>query len=162
MGLVAVSDVQAWLDEKKLAIPANDPLVEEPIVRAMVLSQISTVFDTSTWIDTASTPSLVKVIIGGLVAAKRYNKIYSETEDAGNRYANKIENQLNVLLQQIVDGTVVLTDIETGVTPAQHSGHNPKFWPMDTTGAMQVFDARGKVIQPEGSQDILFRIGQQF
>jgi len=159
---VTIEEVQAWLDENKLELPDNDPLPEEQHVVNHVFSSVAQIFDTSTWVDADTTPDLLRTIISGLVAARRYNKVYSESDDAGNRYANKIENQLNVLLEQVVDGTITLIDVEGGSSPAQISANNPVYWPTDLTGALEVFDARGILIQPAGSQDIKFRIGQEF
>jgi hypothetical protein len=160
MARVSVAEVQAWLDPEKLQLPSNDPLPEEQHSSNIVLSKLAQVFDVSDWVDEATTPSLVRTIISGLTAARRYNKIYSETEDAGNKYANKLEAILMDMINQVVAGSLTLTDVETGDSPAQVHANNPKFWPNDRTGALEVHDARGMLIQPEGSQDIKFRMGQ--
>jgi hypothetical protein len=160
---VTIADVQAWLDEDKIDLAENDPLPEEQHVVNMVFSRVGQIFNTSTWVDPDSTPDLLRTIISGLVAARRYNKIYSESDDAsGNAYANKLEKTLDVLIEQVVDGTIQLIDVEGGASPAQVSGNNPTYWPTDQTGALEVFDASGQVVQPAGSQDIVFRMGQQF
>ncbi len=162
MAHVTVAEVQAWLDPDKIDLADNDTLPEEEHVSNFVLSRLAQVFDTSGWTNSSNTPMLVKTIISGITAGRRYNKVYSETEDAGNRYANKIEAIMTDMLGQVIAGTLTLIDVETGNPPAQVTANNPIFWPNDLTGALEVFDATGRVVQPVLSQDVKFRVGMEF
>lgn len=155
---VTGDEIQAWLEPSKLLIdPLDAQLIErEAHQAAWVFGRLAGVYDTTGWVDQITTPKLVRTIISGFTAAYHYNSFYSETEDAGNPYADRIIRQLMILLDQLVNGLVVLTD------DPQTPESNPIFWPTDDTGRRQVRNALGKVIQKEGSQDYQFRMGQVF
>lgn len=150
MALIDVDDVQPWLEESKLNLDHNDDLIEEPFQSAFVLSRLSSCsIDVSSWVDTTTVPFLVKQIIGMLVAAQRYNRYYSETdEDAGNPYANKLEERAELLLTGICSGSISIPEITDD--PSSSGFGSPSFYPTDLTG---LFD-------PE--EAVRFTMGQKF
>lgn len=137
MPLIDVSDVQPWLEETQLTLTSDDELTEEPIQSEFVKSKLAGCsLDVTTWVDENSTPVLIRQIIGMLVAAQRYNKSYSETdEDAGNPYATKLEDKANMLLEGICNGTVDLLDVADD--PATTGARSISFYPDDTVGALE-------------------------
>lgn len=140
MPLIDVSDVQPWLEETKLRLDSGEPLVEEPFISERVKSRLASCdIDVSTWVDKSSTPVLVKGIIGALVAAQHYNRTYSETEDAGNLYANKLEMMANGLLESICAGTLDLLDITDD--PATTGFGSVLFYPDDSVGVLDKEEA---------------------
>jgi hypothetical protein len=155
---VSIAEVQSWLDAGKLSLAANDPLPEEQNAATMVLARLTPVYpdNVPTWINTATTPLIVRVVISALTASYRYNKIYSEEEDSGNRYASKLEGRALELLSMLVNGDLAITEVPTIVT------FDPLFWPDDTTGALIIYDALGNQIGVEGSEDIRFTMGARF
>jgi hypothetical protein len=155
---VTVAEVQSWLDHDKLPLAANDPLPEETNASAMVLSRLSNVYNTSTWLDAVTTPLIVRVIISALTASYRYNKIYSEEEDAGNRYAGKLEGRALELLSMLVNGDLTIPEVPPGTVTT----FDPLFWPTDETGAMEIFDALGVQIGWAGSEDIKFTMADRY
>lgn len=161
MAHVTVAEVQSWLDPAKLPLAANDPLPEEVNAATGVLSRLASVYPTEVgnWTNESNTPILVRVIISALTAAYRYNKIYSEEEDAGNRYANKLEARALELLEMVVNGDVLLTDVP-GIEDI--TTFDPLFWPTDVTGAMPIYDAQGFQIGWAGSEDIKFTMAERF
>ena len=142
MALVTIDDVQIWLEVTKHRIAPDDQLPEESAASEVVLSRLAVRFDTTTWVDPASTPSLVRKIIAMLVASWRYNRVYSETdEDAGNPYANKLEQRANDLITAILEGSIALTDVGTG--PAIDG--TVDFYPTDISTATDSVDDKGRV-----------------
>ena len=137
MALIDVDDVQPWLEVSKLRLDTSDKLAEEPFQSELVRSRLASCdIDVTVWTDTTDTPSLVKSIIGMLVAAQKYNTYYSETEDAaGNPYANKLEERAQLLLEGICAGTIDLLDIIDD--PATTGFGSVLFYPDDMTGALE-------------------------
>lgn len=159
MAHVTVAEVQSWLDYDKLPLAPNDPLPEEVNAATGVLGRLVNVYPEATdWTTTANTPVIVKVIISALTASYRYNKIYSEEEDAGNRYAGKLEARALELLNMIMIGDLQITDVPVSVI----TSFDPIFWPNDTTGASRIYDAQGFMIGWEGSEDVKFTMADKF
>ena len=159
MAHVSVAEVQHWLDPDKLEIPGNDPLPEDDEIAPTVLARIATAYDVSAWDTPSTTPAVVRKIIAMLVAANRYNKVYSETEDAGNRYANKLEGIAWNRVDWIVDGKLVLFDA-LDVLIADFA--RPKFYPDDNTGRSAIYNALGIKIGEEGSEERKFTMAMDF
>lgn len=150
MALVTVAEVQAWLESTKLRLDHDDELLEEVHLSRMVLSKLATRFDTSAWVDETTTPDLVRTIIAMLTAASRYNKQYSESDaQAGNPYANKLEGLAYDMLEQLLTGEMLLTDVTDdgpGVTGTV------AFYPTDASS----------LIDDEDDSDRKFSMGQVF
>lgn len=136
MPLIDVTDVQPWLEETKLRLDSGAELIEEPFISERVKSRLASCdIDVSTWVDKSSTPVIVKGIIGALVAAQHYNRVYSETDDAGNLYANKLEEMANGLIESICLGTLDLLDVSDD--PATTGFGSVLFYPDDTVGVLE-------------------------
>ncbi|MHA2047125.1 MAG: hypothetical protein ACW99G_20225 [Candidatus Thorarchaeota archaeon] len=149
MALIDVDDVQPWLEPTKLRLDHDDPLTEEPFQSEFVKSRLASCdIDVTTWLDAATTPTLIKSIIGMLVAAQRYNTYYSETEDAGNAYANKLEERASMLLEGVCSGSIDLLDITDD--PATTGFGSPLFYPDDSVG----------ILVPE--EGVRFTMGKKF
>ena len=158
MARVTPDDVQVYLDPDLFEIPENDLIPEEQTFADQVFSRVSTAYDVSTWVDAATTPGLVRRILAMLIAANRYNKAHSEDDDAGNRYAYKLENRAWELVNMIVSGQALLYDATLLISDVI----DPKFWPTDASGASEVLDALGHIVGLEGSDDIKFRMSASF
>ncbi len=149
---ITVADVQVWLEPSKLHLDTDDSLAEEIPASEIVLSKLAARFDTSLWLDETDTPMLVRQIIAMLVASFRYNSIYSETDDAGNPYADKLESMVDNLIMGIVDGSIELID-EPLQGPSVEG--TLAFFPTDTTGAND--------LDPFGPEEgVRFKIGRVF
>jgi hypothetical protein len=155
---VTIPEVQSWLDAGKIELPTNDTLPEEFNVSTYVLAKLGQIYNVSTWVDTTTTPNLVRVIISAKVAASRYNKLYSEEDDAGNKYANKLEVWAEGIITALLNGTIVLVDYPTPVT-----ANDPAYYPNDATGSDVILDALGNVVGiGAGAEDIKFRMGDRW
>lgn len=149
MSLVTAQDVQNWLEPSKLRINSDDDLVEEIHARSIVLGALQTRFDTSSWVEADSTPRLIRTIISMLVAAYRYNQAYSETlGEQSQSYADKLEERAYLLLQQVVDGQLVLEEATDG--PAVDG--TLSFYPTDSSTAKD----------DEEDAGIMFTMGRKF
>lgn len=158
MARVTPDDIQVYLDEDLFEIPENDTVPEEQTFADQVFSRVSTAYDVSTWVNTATTPGLIRRILAMLIAANRYNKQHSEDDDAGNRYAYKLENRAWELVNMVVSGQALLYDATLLVSDLI----DPKFWPTDQTGASDVLDAMGHIVALQGADDIKFRMSSSF
>lgn len=149
MALVSSADVQAWLEPTKLRLDSDDDLVEEIHASAIVMAQLSTRFDTSAWVDSTTTPQLVRTIISMLVAAYRYNSLYSETiNEERETYGDKLEEKAMLLLQQVVDGQLIIEEALDG--PAVTG--TLEFYPTDAS----------TLIDDEEDAGRKFTMGQRF
>lgn len=153
---VTVAEVQSWLDQGKIDLPTNDQLPEEFNVATAVFSRLAQVFNTAPWVDNTTTPNLIRVIISAKVAANRYNKLYSEEDDAGNKYANKLENWADSMIIALLNGSVVLIDSPAVVA------NDPAFYPKDSTGSEQILDGLGFPIGLPGAEDIKFHMADRY
>jgi hypothetical protein len=156
---VTQDDVQVYLDVDLYPIPENDAFPEEQTFADMVFARLGQAYDTTGWLSTPTTPALVRRIIAMLIAANRYNKKHAEDDDAGNRYAYKLENRAWELVNLILNDQAVLYDA-TLLEIAELN--DPKFWPDDTTGVVAIYDALGRFFSEAGSEDIKFRMGASF
>lgn len=135
MARVGIDEVQLFLEPSKLSITIDDDLAEADLYEATVLGKFEGCgVDTSTWLDEASTPKLVRYIIAMLIAAHKYNTAYSETDEAaGNPYANKLEERAHMLQEGICSGSIDLAEVSDD--PLSQGVGQPSFYPTDTTGA---------------------------
>lgn len=127
---ITVEEVRGWVEVTKLNIQDLD-LNFLPQLETEVLTKINTVYDTTTWVDPASTPALIRVIITKLYAGWIYDRAYSENQSEANPYAAMLKENAGMLLQGLIDGTIELP----GVTPT--SSPNPSFYPNDASSALE-------------------------
>ena len=154
--LIAVAEVAQWIASDRLHIDRHDyDLVDT--AKTKVYAAVDLVYDTSTWVDRASTPDIIRKIISLLVASYIYNKAYADSADGTSAYGNKLERMADSLLEGVIDGTISLVDEE------QVKTSNPAFWPDDTTGSSQQYDAAGIPIgDSQYSEDHKFTMGMRF
>ena len=111
MALITIDEVQVWLEATKLRLGPDDELPEESTASELVRSRLASKYTVTDWTTPATTPTLIRKIIAMLVAAWRYNKHYSETADAGNPYADKLELIAMDMISGIEDGSIALVDV---------------------------------------------------
>lgn len=130
MAHIATTDVQPWFETTKMAISSLDADRESQI-SSQVFGRLALVFPTEvlTWIDTNTTPQLVKSIISMLYAGWLYDTTYSENPD-DNGYADRLRANAQTLIDGIVEGTTILTDV-----PSAPDVSAPEFFPTDASTA---------------------------
>lgn len=130
MARVTQREIQSWLELTKLNLPAlNTDLLAQ--LEEEVLVQLSSVYNTSTWLDEVTTPKIVRVIIAKIYASIHIDKMYSENQDEGNDYAARLMANANMLLAGLMSG---LFEIPGVVSP---NPGTPSFYPTDASSAME-------------------------
>lgn len=130
MPRITKENVQGWLDRSKLTILALDldflaQLEEE------ILARINSVYNTSLWVDVNSTPLLIQAIISKKYASWHYAKSYSENTEDDNEYAQRIDDNAEMLINGILSGIIEVP----GETAINNPG--PSFYPNDASSAME-------------------------
>ncbi len=145
MAVVTKEEIQHWLEVTKLDIEADYDLGDlAKQAEILLFSKLATKFDTSSWIDAASTPELVRTMVAMLTASFEYHKAYSETSDAGNPYAIELRNLVlgtppdheDGILAGLLNGSVTLVDAP-GESPADLG--TISFLPDDNTEPVATF-----------------------
>jgi hypothetical protein len=124
--IVTLPEVQQFLEPTKLTLVAYDPELYATS-REIVFSRLAAYYTTSTWIDVASTPALVRKVVAMLIAAITYQRQYSEDMPIQDEnWGVKLEQMAMTLLDGIVSGAVDLDAIAV-INPLS----GPIFWPND-------------------------------
>jgi hypothetical protein len=130
MAHVDVTDVSQWLESTKLNITTLDTQFEATAFE-VVASKLSVRYNTALWTSTANTPSLVKKIIGMMVAGYTYNRQYSENEDL-DKYGFWLLNYADNLITGLATGVIDLVDTGQGLVDTSRQPFSfPVFWPND-------------------------------
>jgi len=137
---IAAAEVNAWFEPSKLSLsvdeftknPENVQLESQIVTQ--VFSRLRAVFDTSTWVDNATTPKLVKSICAMLIAAWIYDRVYSENAELEETatYAELLRRTAEANIQMLLSGMIVL---EENPTAAAGIGQ-PSFFPNDLSSSL--------------------------
>lgn len=130
MARVLREEVQGLVERTKVPLVALD-LDMLAHLEEIILAKVGTVYTTTTWVDSASTPPLIKTIISMKYASFHIDKAYAENQDSGNDYAARLDQSADSLLRGLVDGTITLP----GIIAANPS--SPSFYPNDASSAQQ-------------------------
>lgn len=126
---IEISEAQAWLETTKANLGTDLDAELEESIATQVLARVGLSYDTSAWIDPATTPKLVRKVIAMKYASWFYQRQYSEDSDSMNEYALLLNAQAEVLLDGIVSGANDLPEVE-GIGGTLGAG-SPSFWPND-------------------------------
>lgn len=139
MARITVVQVKAWLEPTKLKHPdAMQPALLEH-AETEVLARVASVYDTSTWVDTSTTPPLIQTIISKMYAGWYYDIAYSEDVGANeNTWAQRVIQNAEMLIVGIVDGSITIPTIGPS-TIAQ-----PVFYPNDNSSIQDPYDNRSE------------------
>lgn len=130
MSNIIVTDAQAWAERTKLALGTTLDGDLETQVSTQVLARVATAYDVSGWVDSDSTPDLIKTVIAMYYVAWTYDKIYSDDNDDANAYSAKLMAMAETILTNILSGTTPIP----GVVPINDQGA-PSFYPTDLSSA---------------------------
>jgi hypothetical protein len=155
--ILTTEEIQQWLEKTKFRVQ-EVPVELEASARDVVFSSAARVYDTTTWVDEATTPSLIRKIMSMLVAAWTYEAALSESTTDTNQYAALLEQRAMLLLSGVNEGTIDLSEVEGTVGAST----GPAFWPTALTGSVQQYDAAGIPIGDAYSEDIKFTMGMRF
>ncbi|SRR6266487_3629 len=129
MARISVDDVKAWVESTKLNPQALD-LDQLSQIEEEIFARINSIYDVSGWIDRASTPRLIQVIIAKSYTGWLYDKFYSENQSDSNHYASLIKMNAETLILGILDGTIEIPGVIAS-NPASAS-----FYPNDASSAL--------------------------
>lgn len=130
MARISIDDVQAWVENSKIVPPSLD-LDHVDQIETEILARLGGVYNTSLWVDKATTPRLIQVIIAKTYTGWLYDKMYSENQSQPNIYSRMIKQNAEMLIDGILDGT-----IEIPGTPAT-TEQGPTFYPNDISSAQE-------------------------
>jgi hypothetical protein len=125
---ITPAEAQAWAEGTKLTIATLDNELELHL-STEVIDRLASAFDTSTWVDSATTPKLVRTIISKLYVAWFYDRQYSEDIEQGNNYADRLKANAETLIAGLIAGTIGLPGVADTVGPV--------FYPTDASSAQQ-------------------------
>ena len=128
---ITVQEANAWADKVKLNIGFLDSELENTQA-TQVLSRVSQAYNVSSWVDTTSTPSLIRKIIAMLYVGWFFQLTYSE-DDSTSSYGLLLINQAENLINGIVDGSITLVDAVAGTDLGLSQ---PAFYPTDASSAL--------------------------
>lgn len=128
---ISVAEAQAWIEPTKLTLSVLEPELEAQVT-TLIFSQLLGTFQTNTWVSAASTPKVVRTIIAMHYVAWTYDKYYSDDAE-NNAYADKLRTYANIMLAQLVAGTLELEEL-----PDANAGiSSPSFFPNDASSARE-------------------------
>jgi hypothetical protein len=130
MPLITPGDAQGWAESTKLAVSALDLSLLGQI-ETETLARLSSVYTTTAWVDSVTTPLIVKVIIAKTYVAWIYDRQYSENQTVGNDYAAMLRQNAEMLMSGLIDGTIDIPGV-----PVTGAGSGPGFYPTDDSSAM--------------------------
>lgn len=137
MARITVQEAQAWVENTKFTIGNNGAFKTQDLnlltqIEEEVLARIASAYDTSTWINSATTPHLVRVAIAKKFVAWMYRRQYSEDlPDADAAYSALLDVNAETIIVGIVDGV-----IEVPGLPGE-STQTPGFYPTDASSALE-------------------------
>jgi hypothetical protein len=133
MARITLVDAQAWAENTKLPFSVLDAALLNQVEIQVIAQLQSCGIDAAliaTWLDTATTPELVKSIISMMYVAWYYDRQYSEEQTEGNDYAAMLRNHAQMLLQGVCDGSIEIPGAPT-------IAGKPAFFPTDESSAQQ-------------------------
>ena len=135
MTLADFHDANAHLDGTKIEFASNsDAAKEASVADAFVRARLSDTFPdhVANWDYDGSpeaTPAIVRTIAGMLMAAQRYERLYSEETLDGNDYAQRLRDRATLMLDGIVAGQLSLDDVAYDIDTLTEA----MFYPNDAT-----------------------------
>lgn len=132
MALIDLDDAKAWAEQIKLPITVLDIELEESIATT-VLAKLGVAFDTSAWVSPATTPMIVRKIVGMQYVASYIHRAQSSEEDL-NEYALWLWANAEALIEGLIAGTLVI-DPGAGIPTTDVS--SPVYYPTDASSAAE-------------------------
>jgi hypothetical protein len=129
---IDVTEAQAWAESSKLTITLDTALLT--MVEAMVLGELNRAYDVSAiqslWVNSATTPQLVRNLIAMKYVSLYYDRQYSEDESR-NPWARRLDQMARDLMDALSTGAIDIPEV-SGVTGIARA---PRFYPNDTSTA---------------------------
>lgn len=128
---ISLAEANAWSEPTKLTLSAIDAVLEDQI-STLIFSRLLGTFDTTTWVNEASTPKIVRTIIAMHYVAWTYDKFYSDDAEA-NAYAALLRSYADANLAGLIAGNIELIELPG----ANDTVSSPAFFPNDASSDRQ-------------------------
>jgi hypothetical protein len=145
MARITLTEATAWGEKTKLApalVTLDEALLEQ--VEVEVISNLSTVATTTTWVDSNTTPSLAKTIIAKLYVAWIIDRQYSEDDELSS-YSALLRASALALMNGILSSAIDIPGVVV------ESDGLPSHYPTDTS-----LDRFGQPYGPYFTMDATF------
>lgn len=151
---VTPDEVQQWIQDSRLSIDAVDPVLDNT-AHARVVAALALRYDTTTWVNVGTTPTLVRAIESMLQAATIINRAHAETMDEVDAYGVHLESSAIDLLGGLADGSIILDDTPNS---GDYASGQPSVWPTDTATQIAVDEGW----EADGAAPLMFTVGKVF
>jgi hypothetical protein len=144
MAHIQLAEAQSFLEGTKIALNALDPILELEMSN-YALGQLAATYDdptfgVPTWVDSTTTPELVRLAIAMLYAGWYYDRQYSEMVAAeGPSYGLILREQAELLLAGIITSSIMLVELLPNM-PATA----PVYYPTDVSSTREARAASDK------------------
>lgn len=132
MPRIDVTEAQAFAESSKITITLDTALLSA--VEAMTLAELNRAYDVTTvqalWVNSATTPQLVRNLIAMRYVSLYYDRQYSEDE-ARNPWARRLDQMASDLMDALASGNIDIPEV-SGVVGVARS---PQFYPTDASSA---------------------------
>lgn len=134
MGHIGIAEVQAWLEPTKLTLTSIEASREAQIAAQVIARVVSVYPDAApTWIDEATTPTLIRSVIAMMYAGWYYDTQYSENPE-DNAYADRLRKAADDLIAGIIAGSIDIVEV-----PGPPPTSGPVFYPTDASSAPDAY-----------------------
>ena len=139
MAYADATDANRWLDGTTISVSTGDMTLEEDsaerIIRGFLAGKVDST-ELNSWVDTTTTPEMIREIAGQFVAAFRYRRLYAENviEASDNTYGQRMYDEAMEKLMGVANGTIQLFDIPSpSLVNSDSELTGAHFYPDDTT-----------------------------
>ena len=121
MAYIDVALANAWTDKDRFNLTAIDVNLENQIA-SQVIERASQAFDTSLWVNTATTPTIIKSIIAMMYVGRSGQARTQDNINGVDNYWTKLVEDAMRLLESVIRGELVLRDEDGETIPVISAG----------------------------------------
>lgn len=134
--VVELTDVTVWADTASGKFPAMSTLEGNLVlaIQTEIAARLALLYDVDAWIDSSTTPSLIKKIIGMMYVAAVFQRTYADDNDISN-YGTRLADSAEKLLTGLIAGSITLLDLpaEQDLAPGTNTAVS---YPNDASSAL--------------------------
>lgn len=138
-------EVNEFLNEEIIQVATGDFDLEGDeagrVIRAYLSVSHISAATMDTWVDPATTPEIIRSIAGRMIACQVFGRAFSGNADEVSPYAQWLYNEAMSMLNGIITGTIVITELPDGVTATSHISED-YFYPNDSADALDAVKFR--------------------
>jgi hypothetical protein len=127
---ISVAEANAWLEGTKLTLSTVDSAVEQNASN-IVLARLATTFDVTGWVNSTTTPPLVRTLIAMYHVSYIYDRAYADDSSDTSNYAFILRRNADAVIGGLVTGAIILPEDPDAVDVFLQ----PAFFPTDASSA---------------------------